>query len=500
MGGCFSSEAGVLCRAPSSRLPASPGPVDRIVWSPVISPEISAVASACGWAEAPAAAASCTARATAGAVCVRCSPSSMLLALFEGVGPERGAAAVVDWARQAVGPAFDECLAQRSGNVPAALGATFARLDRQLAASDAVSHAAKSSSGAVGSLLHLDLLQRTAHVANLGHAGVAVCLSRGAFNSRESEGCLLTARHTIDSAEERVRKARRLGGICVSPMQQLEQQAAEAATAGVAVTRALGLLDAKRRQESGADLISAEADVCSHSLGSCAQHLLLATGSVWTELAPSDAALRLYCCEKASRRGATADCRFLHVHLVWPLMLVDPLSFALIRPSQLIQSEVARTAAAAAACQPPTPTPGLANMAEHLMLYCTAKKTSRLSRQAAAAELTPGPHEDEGQPIGATAESALPMPAPHAAPAYAAVVVSLHRQAQSMDSAACNSSAVALQQQQSSGSGASGSYLQRLAARRWALLRMEVEFQRLRRRALLHKWCACHGRQHRQGA
>lgn len=177
--------------------------------------------------------------------------------------------------------------------MPAALKATFARLDELLAADASVSHAAKRESGAVGSLVHVDLLKKTVSWAHLGNAAIVLGQSVGSFASRQAEGVVLTgAGHSQTNAEERVRQVRRVDGSASSRSPQQQQQ-----PGGVAVTRALGLLDAKH-QQGGRDLITAEADLGSRQLTSSDQHVVLGTSAVWEVVPPHDAALRLYCCEK----------------------------------------------------------------------------------------------------------------------------------------------------------------------------------------------------------
>lgn len=137
---------------------------------------------------------------------------------------------------------------------------------------------------------------------------------------------------------------------------------------------------------------------------------------------------------------------------------------------QLIQSEAAFAAAAGQS----SPTAQQLNPAEVLTRYVAAKAAER---QACAPALdSPLAVETDGSAVLASAGQQMGAAA-HAGHSCGVVVVSLRWQNQSMDFP-LRSRLVAVP----------GSYLQRLAQRRWARLRMEVEFLRLRRRRLLHAW------------
>lgn len=436
MGACLSSQAGE--EKQTSLSASQPARLDNVaVYPPAAALGLTATVSQCGWVEA-----GCQ-TTTRGAV-LRRGHSTLLLALFEGVGPRPAAAACAAWAAGAVGPAFDECLRRHTGDVPAALRATFSHMDGLLAAADGVSHAAKAEGGAVGALVHLDVEERKLHVASLGDTALLLCRVLGSFNSRQAEGFLLTKSHTAASAEERVRQHRRAGS--------LSGYGEEAQQAGAGrVTRALGLLAAKRQRASGADLIAAEADVASHTLTASDQHLVLGTAAVWEDMAPSDAALRMYCCEK------------------------------------LIQSEKTRVAAATATGSA-SPTALPRNPAEDLTRYLVAKRAQRLARDAAAEAATGAAQqlqqEQEGGEAGGGEPGRLaPASSAVAAPASAVLVVSLQWPSKGCEFPGDGLLAAVIGRQ-----AARASYLERLGQRRWRLLMSEVEFRRLRRRRLLRLW------------
>ncbi|KAL4434377.1 hypothetical protein ABPG75_000818 [Micractinium tetrahymenae] len=430
---------------------------------------------------------------------VRSTPRGLFIALFEGQGKDRHA--VPAFCRNRVLELFHECSVCNPDSPLEALKQTLERLDAAIFAAPSLKHATKVNSGASAVLLLVELGSQRCYCANVGAAGCLLSRITGSFNAKTPEGFFLTREHTTRNREELVRLQRRAPGEATPPA-PAGSGGGEAGQTGEP-TRALGFMEAKR-QAGGSGALICEAFATDHGLAGTDQHLVLASSAFFELVGPTDCALRAHFHEKFAR--------------------------------QELERAAAIAAAAAAAGLQDAPSPALlqaANTAEHLVYWALEKAARKLGR------LQGRQHSSSGSavsPLSLADVLALPLevapvavpPASRSAEAAAwqagrqgddgsgvaqeeqteeqqqcqlirrdvvgdlgVIVVTLRRQDQSMDGGmrgvlmAARTAAAA---QQAVAQAAGSGYVERLARRRWAQIRMLVDFYKAHRRVLLRQW------------
>ncbi len=350
----------------------------------------------------------------------RTSSSTLLLGLFEGLVDETGAAAaalanslLIQTHAQSVQRHGDE-------SIEAVLRATLQALHRACLA-------APGCGASAATLLAVDLAAGTCVVANVGHARALAAGVSGSFNAKRAQPAWLTALHTTDDPQERIRAARRgFTGLNASK------------TSSERVTRALG--------HAGGGQKDLEVAATFATLDPTQGHLVLASSAFWDLLGPSMVTLRA------------------HV-------------FGEFQATQ----KAAVEAAARAGAEAPSPAARGTLAAEHLIYFALETACKRLGSEIDGYDLmtvadlrrlpfTSTAEEGARQAVrsdvyGDLACVVLSLKWPNRAPVAQAVPTMFLRRG-----------------------AAAEAPLAPLARFRWAQVRMVVEFHRVKRRELLAKW------------